>query len=245
MSSQITEEDVAALGAETPSGETLECPECGRPFSSAASLNGHLASHRGKAKGKAQASRQRAGGKAPPSGGLESIARTVVNKAIANTQVVGGFVMLVAPHLGLAIAGLRDAQTQKVIVRSRAEITGGILLSNIAAAQTAEQIQRAAQILELLRRYNSIFEASALGDVVFSLAIAGAVDARLIRPDFKLKVGQLELPVVQATIGDVVAELEREGLYDQPLEEQPLAESQDGQAGPVGAEVVVGGVEAT
>lgn len=236
----LTPEDVAAL-AGGEAAEELACPECGRTFESQAALNGHLSAHRGKAKGRAQASRQRAANKPPPATGIDAAAKTIVNKAIANTQFIGGVVMIVAPHLGLAISGLRDPQTQKIIVRSRAEIAGGILLSNIAAAQTPEELQRAAQIVELLRRFNTIFEYTALGDVVGSLAIAAAVDARLIPPTYKVKIGALELPIVESTIGDVVAELEAQGLYDEQMVEPT---SPDGTS-PEGAEVIAGDVTAT
>lgn len=242
----LTEEELAQAVADLPAeGAELVCPECGRPFGSPAALNGHLAAHRGKAKGRAEASRERGKNKPPPSGGLESSGRTVVNKAIANVQTVAGFAAMFAPHVGLTIAGLRDPQTQKWIVRSRAEIAGGILLGHIAGARTPDEIQRAAQILQLLSRFNSIFEASALGDVVGSIAVAAAVDARIIPVDFKVKVGQLELPIVTATIGDVVAELEAQGLYDAPPPEQAPPAPSGSSNGPAGAELVSGGVEAT
>lgn len=250
----MSDREARAAAAEILNGEAaapdqaaaeLECPECGRTFTSQASLNGHLAAHRGRGAkaGRAQATRERPRTSTPAPAkiaGLSGEARTVVNKAVANTQTVGALLSLVAPHTGLTIAGYRDPQTGAEVVRSRAAVAGDILLGHIAAAQSADELQRAAQILELLRRYNSIFEYSALGDVAGSLVVAAAIDARVIRPDFKLKVGQLELPVVEATIGDVVQELDRQGLY---AEAPPNPE--DGGQAPAPAETVEGGVEAT
>lgn len=226
MGSQLTEKDLEELAAqapEAPAGE-LECPECGRTFTSQASLNGHLAAHRGGAKGrsKAQASRERPKGKqttpGKPAVGLEGSARTIVNKAVANTQGVGALLAAIpfTAHLGMTIAGYVDPETKEVRVRSRAAIAGDILLGNLASASTPDEIQRATQIVELLRRYNMIFEGGDLANLGASLAVAVAVDARMIPPDFGVKLGPVEIPLVAMTIGDVVAELDRQGLYDQP-----------------------------
>lgn len=220
MATTLTPEEAeAALAGGAPPGE-LECLECGRSFTSQAALNGHLAAHRGGAKGrsKAQASRERPKGAAATAGkavGLEGAARTIVNKAVANTQTVGALLAAIpyTAHLGLTIAGYTDPDTKLVTVRSRAAMAGDILLGHLASAQTPDEIQRAAQIVELLRRYNMIFEGGDLANVGASLAVAVAVDARMIPPDFGVKLGPIEIPVVQLTIGDVVAELDRQGLY--------------------------------
>ena len=250
MGPEVTAEDVEAavgrLDQEAPAETVFVCDECGREFASENALNGHLSAHRGKpagaGKSRAAASRERP--KTPPAklAGIAGEARSIVNKAVANTQTIGAFLMMVAPHTGLAIAGLRDPNSKRVIVRSRAEVAGEILLGQIASATSSDEIERAARIVELLRRYNSMFDYSAIGDLAGSIAVAAAIDARFIRPDFKVKVGQFELPIVQATIGDVVAELEREGLYA----EAPADEA-EAPAGPPaeGPETIEGPVEAT
>jgi hypothetical protein len=246
LSTQLTAEDLAALEGGDP--EQLVCPECERSFSSQAALNGHLASHRGKAKTAkaAQASRERPKPKGSPSAGLDGAARAIVNKAVANTQTVGALLAAFpfTAHTGLTIAGMVDPQTKRVIVRSRAVVAGEILLGQLAAATSQDELQRAAQILELLRRYNSIFEYSALGDVVVSVGVAAAVDARLIPPDFQVKLGPLEIPIVQTAIGDVVAELERQGMYEPaPGESSPYPPAPENTE--PGAEVIAGDVTET
>jgi hypothetical protein len=246
LSTQLTEEDLEAIAAEAP--EQLVCPECGKTFGSPAALNGHLAAHRGKSKTAkaAQSSRERPKPKGSPSAGLDAAARVIVNKAVANTQTVGAVLAAIpfTAHTGLAIAGMIDPQTKQVLVRSRAVVAGEILLGQLAAASSQDELQRAAQILELLRRYNSIFEYSALGDVVGSIGVAAAVDARLIPPDFRLKVGMFEVPIVEATIGDVVAELERQGMYEPaPGESPPYPPAPDNSE--PGAEVIAGDVTET
>jgi C2H2-type zinc finger len=247
MGTQLTEEDLAALAQGSPdgAGAELECPECGRMFSSQASLNGHLASHRGgKAKSRAQASRERPPTPAGKAVGLDGAARTIVNKAVANTQTVGAFLAAtVAPHTGLAIAGLKDPRTKQVIVRSRAEVMGEIILGQLASATSPDEMQRAARMIELLRRYNALFEYTAFGDVAGSLAVAGLVDARVIPADFKIQFGNIELPVAVATIGDVVAYYEDQGLYEAPPKPGPGDEPPPRPPGE--AEEIAGGVEAT
>ncbi len=251
MGTQLTEEDLRAAGLDAET-ELLECPECGRTFGSAAALNGHLAAHRGKqaagrkAAAGARDSRERPKPKGSPSGGLDPAARAVINKAVANTQAVGALLTAIpfTTHTGLTIAGLVDPQTKQVIVRSRAIVAGEILSGQIAAATSQDELQRAAQILELLRRYNTIFEYSALGDVAGSLLVAAAVDARLVPPDFRVKVGALELPIVEAAIGDVVHELDRQGFYEAAPGEQPPPEPPAPNTEP-GAETIAGDVTQT
>jgi C2H2-type zinc finger len=257
LGTQLTDQDLEELAARAPAGATspagageLECPECGRTFSSQASLNGHLAAHRGGAKGrtKAQASRERPKGKHTTPDkpvGLEGSARSVVNKAVANTQGVGALLASIpfTAHVGLTIAGYIDPDTKQVRVASRAAMAGDILIGHLAAAQTPDEIQRAAQIVELLRRYNSIFEGGELFNVGASLAVAAAVDARVIPPDFGVKLGPMEVPVVALTIGDVVAELDRQGLYEQQAPAGPGETPPPTYPGDV--EEIVGDVTAT
>lgn len=248
MNSQLTAEDLERLAAQGEEAELLVCPECERTFSSQAALNGHLAAHRGKSKGSkaAQASRERPKPKGSANAGLDGAARAIVNKAVGNTQAVGALLAAIpfTAHTGLTIAGMVDPETKRVIVRSRAVVAGEILLGQLAAATSQDELQRAAQVLELLRRYNAIFEYSALGDVVGSIGIAAAVDARLIPPDFRVKLGAFELPIVEATIGDVVAELDRQGMYEPAPGEQPPPSPPERNSEP-GAEVILGDVTET
>jgi len=252
MATTLTPEEAeAALAGASPA--ELECSECGRTFASQSALNGHLAAHRGGAKGrtKAQASRERPKGAAATAGkavGLDGAARTVVNKAVGNAQTVGALLAAIpyTAHLGLTIAGYTDPDTKLVTVRSRAAMAGDLLLGHLASAQTPDEIQRAAQIVEVLRRFNMIFEGGDLANLGASIGVAIAVDARMIPPDFGVKLGPVEIPVVQLTIGDVVAELDRQGLYS-PAEDGPYPGPGDAAPPrpPGEAEEIAGDVTAT
>ena len=241
MSVQLTAEEAAAALGSAPKLEEFICLTCGRVFDSQAKLNGHQAWHKtpaGKQAKKPEPPKQET--QRPITAALAEGAKATVEKAVRNTKALGHFplVMALAPHTGLALAGLKD-EGGRVIVRSRAELAGQLIME----IRDAEVLR---QVIAWLERYNALFELSAAADLVGSLAVAGAVDARVIPPDFtvKLPVGgmQLELPVVQAAIGDVTAELAARGLYETP-EAAPETPGNNGQT--PGGEQIAGGVEST
>lgn len=247
MSTTLTAEEAAAALGGSAAAEAFQCPQCGRTFDSAAKLNGHLGWHK-TAAGRAAA----AGGKgkpdkptppAPSPGIPESLlelAKSETAKAIKNTKATAHFplVMGLAPHTALTLAGLKDDQGN-VIIRSRAEIAGELILE----IRDAEVLRR---VVAMLRWYNSLFELTKAADLIGSVAVAGAVDARVIPPDFTIHVPvggmQLDLPIVQAAIGDVTAELAARGLYESG--EQPPETPGENGATPAG-ETISGGVENT
>ena len=222
----------------TPEGP-FACPECGREFESLPAMRGHLASHkRQPAKPSRQAEKPV---EKVVSQALDAAARQTVAKAVRNTKALANFplVMAVAPHTGLAIAGL-TLESGEVVVRSRADLAGQLILE----IRDPEVLR---QTLRLLNAYNSLFEMTAAAELVTSIGIAGAVDARVIPPDFKIKMGPLELPIAEAAIGDVVHEWERRGLYAAAdAGAAPDEQQQPAPTGtPPGAEVVEGGVTET
>lgn len=234
------------------------CPECGREFETVQAMRGHLASHR------RGASQDRA--KQPPGAGtpkraetvavsqlLDTAGREVVAKAVKNAKADAHILAFVAPHVGLAISG-QDPDKQPaewrrdnpgaIFVQSRAELAGELILE----IRDPDVLRT---VLRVLTAYNSLHEFTKGGKLIGDLAVAGAVDARVIPPDFKIEYGPIQLPIAEATIGDVVAEWERRGLYQRP-EGPPPEGAEDGEhppwpptGQPPGAEVVQGGVENT
>src|SRR5258708_2967122 len=81
--------------------------------------------------------------------GRGGAARAIVNKAGGNAQTIGALLAAFpfTAHTGLTIAGMVDPQTKRVVVRSRAVVAGEILLGQLAAATSQDELQRAAQIL--------------------------------------------------------------------------------------------------
>jgi len=227
--------DESAGQAEGP----FACPECGREFETVAAMRGHQASHSRKPAPKKPEPRTPADKEKGISAALDAAAKATVLKAVRNTKALANFplIMAVAPHTALAIAGLESPE-RGVVVRSRAELAGQLVLE----IHDPEVLR---QTLRLLNAYNSLFEMTAAAELVASVAIAGAVDARAIPPDFKIKMGPLELPIAEAAIGDVVKEWERRGLYVAAAVDQ----APDGEGPPMGtppgAEVVEGDVTAT
>lgn len=221
--------------ADQPEGP-FACPECGREFETLQAMRGHRASHTRQANKKPEP-------KAPAEKGisatLDAAAKATVAKAVRNTKALANFplVMAVAPHTALAIAGLETPE-RGIVVRSRAELAGQLILE----IHDPEVLR---QTLRLLGAYNSLFEMTAAAELVTSVAIAGAVDARAIPPDFKVKMGPLELPIAEAAIGDVVKEWERRGLYVAAAVDQAPEEGGPATGTPPGAEVIEGGVTET
>lgn len=244
MSEQLTDQEAAQVlnGA----SETT-CPFCGKEFESVHAMRGHLASHR------RQASSGAATAKTPPGKAeprqpvvsvtqlLDAAGRQIVAKAVKNAKADAHILMFVVPHVGLALAGQEsDPKTGALAVRSRAEMAGELILE----IRDPDVLRT---VLRILGAYNSVHEMTKAGELVTSLAVAGAVDARAIPPDFKISAGPIEFPIAEATIGDVVAEWSRRGLYEQPPEggEGPEHPPFPPTGAQPGAEVVRGGVEST
>jgi hypothetical protein len=213
---------------------SFACPECGREFETLQAMRGHLASHKRQPKKPEPKPAEK--GISPT---LDAAAKATVAKAVRNTKALANFplVMAVAPHTALAIAGLETPE-RGIVVRSRADLAGQLILE----IHDAEVLR---QTLRLLSAYNSLFEMTAAAELVTSVAIAGAVDARAIPPDFKIKMGPLELPIAEAAIGDVVKEWERRGLYVAAAVDQAPEEGGPATGTPPGAEVIEGGVTET
>lgn len=226
--------DESAGQAEGP----FACPECGREFDTLQAMRGHQASH------SRQPAKKKPESKPTPEKGisaaLDAAAKATVVKAVRNTKALANFplIMAMAPHTALAIAGLETPE-RGIVVRSRAELAGQLILE----IHDPEVLR---QTLRLLSAYNSLFEMTAAAELVTSVAIAGAVDARAIPPDFKIKMGPLELPIADAAIGDVVKEWERRGLYvAAAVDQAPDEDGARAMGTPPGAEVVEGDVTQT
>jgi hypothetical protein len=256
MSEQLTGDEVAR--ALNGAGEAT-CPICGREFESIQAMRGHLASHKRQAEQAAKAAK----GAAPPARQavvsvvqlIDAGGRQIVAKAVKNAKADAHILMFVAPHVGLAIAGQEagkpgDEDPGRLPVRSRAEMAGELILE----IKDPDVLRT---VLRILGAYNSVHEMTKAGELVTGLGVAAAVDARAIPPDFKLQAGPIEFPIAEATIGDVVAEWTRRGLYEQPepgggqpggegpAGEHPPFPPTGGQGAQPGAEVVRGGVENT
>lgn len=227
--------DESASQAEGP----FACPECGREFDTLQAMRGHQASHSRQPAPKRKPEPKPPADKGKITEALDAAARATVAKAVRNTKALANFplIMAVAPHTALAIAGLETPE-RGVVVRSRAELAGQLVLE----IHDPEVLR---QTLRLLAAYNSLFEMTAAAELVTSVAIAGAVDARAIPPDFKIKMGPLELPIAEAAIGDVVKEWERRGLYVAAAAEASADEGGPPMGTPPGAEVIQGDVTET
>lgn len=255
MAEPLTDQEAAAV---LNGADPTTCPECGREFPTVQAMRGHLASHRGK-----QATQKP--GAQPPGAGqpgraaqvtisqlLDAAGKETVRKAVKNAKTVGNLLAFGAPHLGLTIAGQDPAQQSAewrvenpgaIYVRSRAELAGELVLE----IRDPDVLR---QVLRILTAFNALFEVEKVAELGGSLVVATAVDVRVIPPDFKMRVGPMELPIAEATIGDVVAEWSRRGLYEQGG--PPPAEG-GGDGHPAwppagdqpGAEVIEGGVTNT
>jgi hypothetical protein len=220
----VTEDDLKAVGLADDAAEFI-CPDCGKPFTSASRLAGHRNfAHRAK---RAGTGRERKVPGKVASSSTDTAIQKVVDKTVENLKTVGGFVSILLPRTGTAIAGVKGQ------VVSRAELAGGLLF---------EQAKSNARVLEMLQRFNGLFEGGTAGKVVADLAAAVASDIGVIDPHFAVEVGPLgEVRPIEMLIGDVLAYVEP--LLPQPEEQAPSPiHSQNGEAD---VTVVQGGVENT
>lgn len=234
-------DEVRAAAAAVVGGE-FDCPDCERSFPSRASL----AQHRRNAH--SPAPRTRAAAKPAEPAPADLVVEVVVGKTVANLQVLGGYLSIVLPHTGLAIAGVPHPDSvpdergrvrnpeAPPIVQSRALLAGRVL------DQWARKDPR---VLAAMNRFNQIFEISEVLELAAGVGAAVAVDVGAIPADLAIEVGPFAganaIRPVHAVIGDVVdyvAEMRAQA------EGAQLRDAPNGRA-PDGAEVVEGGVEDT
>jgi hypothetical protein len=238
---------VTAEAAVEGQEEGFPCPECDRVLSTRPAMLAHIAfKHRGvklggagksKPAGKAPAPATRERKPAPLP--TEAEVKVEIGKAVANLKTAGGFLSIVAPHTGIAIAGVvsepsREFPAGQIIVNSRADRAGRILEG---------WALRDYRVLEAVRRFNAIFEGSDAASLAAELGAAVAVDVRLADPHMALEVGPFRgenaIKPVEALIGDVVAYVD---ANSEPEPERPprVVESMPG-----GGETISGGIENT
>jgi hypothetical protein len=227
-------------------GEKYSCDQCDAAFPSKASLGQHKRNAHPRA------------GRAPKElriapAAADLVVDEVVGKAVANLQVLGGFMAMVLPHTGLAIAGVPhpDSVPNPDTGRARNPDAPPIVQSRaIMAGHVLEQwAKRDERVLKAMARFNALFETSEVVEVAAGVGAALAVDLGIVDAHMSVEVGPFTgdaaIRPVQAVIGDVIA------YVDAAREQQAQAEAQrkeraapDGVA-PDGAEIVAGGVEGT
>lgn len=241
----MSADDLRSAGLDGEAQEGFPCPECERVLSTRPAMLAHVAfKHKGirlgaqKAKpaGKAApASRERKPAPLP----TEAEVKVEIGKAVANLKTAGGFLSIVAPHTGVALAGVvgepsREFPTGEILVNSRAERAGRILEG---------WALRDYRVLEAIRRFNAIFEGSDAVSLAAELAAAVAVDVRVADPHLAIEVGPFRgenaIKPVEALIGDVVAYID---ATSEPTPERPPRVV---EAMPGGGETISGGVENT
>ena len=209
MADPITAEDLKAAGLDGEAPGGFVCPECGKSFETPNGLRFHNIKHL-REKGElppapgrktpASASRERAKPSKVAASGADAAIAKVVDKTVENLITVGGFVAFILPRTGTAIAGVPGR------VDSRARLAGSVLFA---------QAKANARILELLERFNGLFEGGTTGKIVADLAAAVASDLNVIDPHFAVQVGPLgEVRPIEILIGDVLE-------YVEPLLAQP------------------------
>lgn len=172
----ITEEELGAALAgdgQPDEEERFPCPDCDRTYANKGALYNHRRNaHKygpGPLKGRHGPARQRAAGTRQRStkASAEPNPDEEVATAVANTQGLFSLVYVVAPHLGVAIAGYTDEQGNE-IVKSRAVMAGELLLP---------LARRDARVLMWLVRYNRLWMGSNALELVTSVGAAAYVDA--------------------------------------------------------------------
>lgn len=226
---ELTEEDLAQLGVSTTE---FACPDCDFVATSKAGLAQHARKHRAPKREPVREAVVAAS---------DLVVEAVVGKTVANLQVIGGYVSIIFPHTGLAIAGVPgERESDPPIVQSRAIIAGRVL---------AKWAQRDERVLKALDRFNALFETSEAVELAAGIGAAVAVDVGLVDPHLAVEVGPFTgdraIQPVRAVIGDVVDYVD--GLRQEAERQQAAAQqrpSPDGIA-PDGAEIVSGGMEDT
>jgi hypothetical protein len=229
--SEITAEDLIAAGLDVK----YPCPECGDQFDTPFLLGRHRfqkhgvrstatpdarRSHRKKTSGPSRTRPTQTNRVA----GVEEVARKEVDKAVGNLIVIGGYLTIVLPHTGLAIAG-DEGGNGRLPVQSRAAIAGDLLF---------ERAKRDARVLEALQRFNQLFEGSAAAKLVVDMAAVVAVDIGVVDPHMEVEVGPFRegtqfgpLKPVEMVVGDVVAAVD--ALRAQYAPQTPIYPSAPGE----------------
>jgi hypothetical protein len=150
--------------------------------------------------------KRRAGGRLK--GDADLVAEDVVGEAVDHLITVAGiFIVPVAPHVGLTIAGVPhpdapaklnalESTPQDWLVQCRAAMAGRALL---------EHARRNTRVLALVGRFNALFRNVELLEVAGALAASVAVDAHLAPADaVAVLPGGARYPIFQPVIGDVI-----------------------------------------
>ena len=219
---EVTDEERAAaaavLDAAAEEAEALRCATCGKgPYTSERNLAAHVKSAHGEG-----AARSRERNAARPAARTlgDAAVREVIGKTVANLITIGGYVTILAPHTGLALAGVPTADGASWVVRSRAVQAGDLLEAHA---------KRDPRVLVALQRFNGFFEGSAAAELALSMGAAVAVDAGLVDPHMSLEIGPFTgenaIRPVEAVIGDVIAEVDRlRGEYQAAAAGEPAPE---------------------
>jgi hypothetical protein len=189
----VVDADVRAAAAAVlgESESTFPCDECDFVASSRRGLAQHKRSH---------AAPQRASREPARVAPSDLLVEEVVGKTVANLQVVGGYLSIVLPHTGLAIAGVPGERPgDPPIVQSRAVLAGTVL---------GQWARRDDRVLQALARFNRLFETSEVVELAVGLSAAVAVDVGAVPADLAVEVGPFvgdrAIQPVRAVIGDVV-----------------------------------------
>jgi hypothetical protein len=168
-------------------------------------------------------------------GGVDLVADEVVGEAVANVITLSGFLLPLAPHVAITLAGVPDPEDREAwLVKSRAHMAGNVLL---------EHAKRDARVLRAVDRFNRLFTNVEIVEVVASVGAAVAVDAKLIDPHATIRLpGGLEAPVLAPAIGDVIAYVDAERAA---MEQAPAVVREHRNDAPGQPVTVDGGVEAT
>jgi hypothetical protein len=202
------------------------CPECPKVFSSAQ----RLSAHRRLAPDHARPAKEPTKSSKPSK--PELTPDQIVDLAVVNTQTFGaGLAATIAPHLGVAIAGVQD-EKGAWIVRSRAEMAGNLI---------RERARKEPRMLRLLVLYNRLFEVPDGLVLATSLPAALMLDTGRATPDMTVALPlfgrEFKLQPMRMAAGDVIDYVE--SVMGTPAPSQNGSEPQ-----PVPSEVP-GGVENT
>lgn len=230
----MTDEEMEQAVREIEGRPSFPCPDCEFVGSNRAGLAQHIRHrHPEKAPRRPAASSSTRTAPAPS----ELVVETVVGKAVGNLQVLGGYLAVVLPHTGIAIAGVPgEREGDPPVVASRAMMAGSVL---------AKWAQRDARVLQAMDRFNKLFETSEVVELAAGIGAAVAVDVGAVPADLAIDVGPFQganaIRPVHAVIGDVVDYVAavRQAETEARAQRAPDGVAQDGAA------IVTGGMEET
>lgn len=168
---ELREAAEAVLGSPRAEGQSDRgvhlCEECGARFEKSISLNNHRRIHAREGGGTATSATAEASRTRPSTAAPAGVVEREIALAVSNTKAAAAFLYPLAPHLAVTIAGAEDSEGA-VLVRSRADVAGELLLS---------QAKTNPRILNVVRAYNRLYEGGAVIDLALSVGAAGVVDA--------------------------------------------------------------------